>query len=108
LRVRLVRLLAITEVWSAGRMAVLGFLFLAEPDPWPQEPAPPDADGAVRFRGHGWFGRDEIASITVPADELHLRVWPADITFPLLQRFEDGPDGWHRLPDGWDPVTGAP
>ena len=108
LRVRLVRLLAVSEVWHAGRMAILGFLFLAEPDPWPQQPAPPDADGALRFHGCGWFDRADIASLNVPQDELYLRMWPDEITMPVMQRFETTPEGWKLLPDGWQPPLLAP
>jgi 8-oxo-dGTP pyrophosphatase MutT (NUDIX family) len=108
LRVRLVRLLAISEVWQAGRMAILGFLFLAEPDPWPQEPNPPNADGTLRFHGCGWFDRAEIASMRVAQDELYLRVWPDEVTLPVMQRFEATPEGWQRLPDGWQPPVADP
>jgi hypothetical protein len=66
----------------------VGFLFLAEPDPWPQEPALPEIDGLTRFYGYHWYRRDEIASLAVAPDELFLRHWPTEITQPLMWRFE--------------------
>jgi ADP-ribose pyrophosphatase YjhB (NUDIX family) len=97
--VRLTRLLAVREVWRGDAMKVVGFLFLAEPDPWPQTPSPQEQDGLNRFVGYGWFGREEIAGLRVPPDELYLRVWPTEIMTPVLQRFEDTPDGWRELRD---------
>lgn len=88
LHVRLVRLLSVSEFWRGDRMDGVGFLFLAEPDPWPQQPSPPAVDGLSRFRGYGWFRREEIANLRVPPDELYLRAWPTEITAPLMHRFE--------------------
>lgn len=97
LRVRLVRLLSISEFWRGNVLDGVGFLFLAEPDPWPQEADPPEADGLTRFHGYGWFSRDELGGINVAPDELFLRFWPTEIIEPIRWRFGD-----------WTTVSGSP
>ena len=98
LHVRLERLLSVSEVWRDGTMDLVSLLFLAEPDPWPQEPHPQEQDGLNRFVGYGWFSRDEIARLHVPSDELYLRQWLTHITTPALRHIEARPDGWYELP----------
>ena len=37
LRVRIERLINVTEHWRDGTLYGVGFVFLAQPDPWPQD-----------------------------------------------------------------------
>lgn len=89
LTVRLTRLLSVSEWWRGATLDGIGFLFLAEPDRWAQQPDPPEADGLTRFHGYGWFSRDEIRAIATPLDELFLRYWPTEIIEPIRWRFGD-------------------
>ena len=87
LRVRITKLLSIDEFWDGERLAVVGFLFLAEPEEWPQQVILPGVDGETLFHDHGWFGRDDLDGVDIPAMELCLSVWPADVGTPLFRRF---------------------
>ena len=59
LRLCLIRLLSVDQFWHAGKFQGVGFHFLAEPDPWPQEVRPPEFDGTTPFflTTAGWRGR---------------------------------------------------
>jgi len=86
LRVRAGRLLAVHEMYRRGVLAAVGFMFLMRPDPWPQECAIPERDGAAIFHGYGWFGRDEIGRLSIFPDDMILTTWPTDVEAPLWFR----------------------
>jgi 8-oxo-dGTP pyrophosphatase MutT (NUDIX family) len=90
LRVRLDRLLVVTEFWAEGRFDGIGFLFLASPDPWPQQVVLPEVDGENRFLRHGWFARDQLAALDMYDDEPCRSCWPADEMPPRLVRWQLG------------------
>lgn len=63
LRVRIKRLLAIDQFRLGDEMKGVGFLFLTEPDPWPQDVVLPEMDGRTRFHDHRWCSRDEYRAL---------------------------------------------
>jgi 8-oxo-dGTP diphosphatase len=89
LRVRLVRLISVDEFWHSGTFEGVGFNFLAEPNPWPQEVALPDFDGVARFLDFRWVTREEAPAF-VPDNrwELWTTEWPADIEHARVRRLE--------------------
>jgi ADP-ribose pyrophosphatase YjhB (NUDIX family) len=89
LRVRLLRLLSVDQFWHAGRFEGVGFVFLAEPDPWPQTVRIPAFDGATHFLDHRWITRDEYRDYA-PAEtwEFWTRTWPADLHETQVRRLE--------------------
>jgi 8-oxo-dGTP pyrophosphatase MutT (NUDIX family) len=89
LRVRLERLLTVTEFWKGAALHGVGFLFLATPDPWPQDVVLPDVDGIATFHGYGWFSREDVARLDVFPGELCLEIWPADIKDVLRLREDE-------------------
>jgi 8-oxo-dGTP diphosphatase len=88
LRVRLERLFEVTEFWHAGRFYEIGFLFVAAPDPWPQEVVLPQVDGNNRFLRYGWFSRDDLPVPDMYPDEPCLARWPADASPPPVRRLD--------------------
>lgn len=85
LRVRLERLIAVSEFWERGHFTGVGFLFLATPDPWPQEVRLPAVDGLTRFRSHRWVRREEVDAVDGRWEHHISRLaWPADIEHPLV------------------------
>jgi len=88
LHVRLQRLIAINEFWSSGRFWGVGFLFLAEPDPWPQEVLLPERDGSALFHDHAWFTRDQLPALNMPPEEFCLQHWPPEVTRPVVLHLE--------------------
>jgi ADP-ribose pyrophosphatase YjhB (NUDIX family)/N-acetylglutamate synthase-like GNAT family acetyltransferase len=92
LAVRVERLIAVSEFWERGHLTGVGFLFLATPDPWPQEVRLPAVDGITRFHSHRWVTRDEAVAVE-PRWEHHITrtAWPADIELPLFLRLETEP-----------------
>jgi ADP-ribose pyrophosphatase YjhB (NUDIX family) len=91
LTVRLERLIRISEFWESDRMTGVGFLFLATPDPWPQEVDLPPFDGISRFRSYRWCTRDEVHELPRwPYDITHT-AWPAEVEVPLVHRIEATP-----------------
>lgn len=91
LRVRLERLIAVHEMYRRDELFAVGFMFLARPEPWPQDVQLPERDGAAIFHAHGWFGRDDLAGLDIYSDEMILHTWPADVQSPLWFR-RDLPD----------------
>lgn len=92
LRVRLDRLIRISEFWDEGHFVGVGFLFLAHPDPWPQEVRLPELDGQTRFLEHRWCERDEVASLP---GRWHGHItrwaWPTDIRDAVIERIDTPP-----------------
>ncbi|MEX0750216.1 MAG: NUDIX hydrolase [Dehalococcoidia bacterium] len=89
LRVRIERLVAVFEMYRSDQLFAVGFTFLTRPDGWPQECALPERDGITTFHGHGWFTRDEAASLSIFPADMALKVWPSDVQTPLLLRLDD-------------------
>jgi 8-oxo-dGTP diphosphatase len=89
LRVHLVRLISVDEFWHGGKFEGVGFNFLAEPDPWPQEVVPPEFDGAARFLDFRWVAIDEAPAF-MPDNgwELWTTQWPADIQYTRVRRLD--------------------
>ncbi|HEX2884096.1 MAG TPA: bifunctional NUDIX hydrolase family protein/GNAT family N-acetyltransferase [Candidatus Limnocylindria bacterium] len=92
LSVRLERLIAVSEFWERGHLTGVGFLFLATPDPWPQEVSLPAVDGITRFLSHRWLTREETAALE-PRWRHHITrtAWPSDIEQPLFLRLDTDP-----------------
>ena len=89
LRVRLVRLLSVDEFWQADRLDGVGFVFLAEPAPWPQQVSLPDYDGDTRFLDHRWIAQDEVRRYaTQDSWEFWARFWPLDVRETLRRRID--------------------
>lgn len=94
LRVRLERLIRVSEFWDEGHFVGVGFLFLARPEPWPQEVRLPDYDGQTRFLDYRWCTRGQVAEL----DELwHGHItrhgWPTDLAEVTIQRIDSpGPE----------------
>ena len=80
LTVRIKRLLAADEDWREGKLDGLGFIFLAEPDPWPQEVKLASSDGPTTFLRHRWVTRDEARRLLAPpnADAAWMELWLHD------------------------------
>ena len=87
--VRLGRLVALDEYWRADQLIGFRFIFLAQPDPTDQSVALPAEDGGVRFLGHRWVARHELATLT-PLGRVDLcrEAWPPDLVEPLVRRIE--------------------
>jgi ADP-ribose pyrophosphatase YjhB (NUDIX family) len=87
LRVRVERLLSVTEFWQDGGMLGVGFLFLTVPDAWPQAVTLPERDGATLLLAHRWIDRSEF-------EVLHGKdgydfaglPWPLDVKEPVFRR----------------------
>jgi ADP-ribose pyrophosphatase YjhB (NUDIX family) len=89
LDVRLERLIRVSEFWHDGHLTGVGFLFLARPDPWPQEVSLPDQDGVTRFLDYRWCDREEAAQLEgLWEHDVSRTAWPPEITIPLFDRLE--------------------
>jgi ADP-ribose pyrophosphatase YjhB (NUDIX family) len=89
LRVKLVRLLSVDEFWHAGQLQRVGFVFLAEPDPWPQRVSLPDFDGDTRFLDHRWISEDEVQRFAVKDSwEFWACYWPLDVQETLHRKID--------------------
>ncbi|MGW5362057.1 NUDIX hydrolase [Actinopolymorpha pittospori] len=89
LRVKLVRLLSVDEFWHRGQLEHVGFVFLAEPDPWPQNVSLPDLDGDTRFLDHRWIAKDEVQHFAVKDSwEFWARHWPLDVRETLFRSLD--------------------
>ena len=87
LRVRLRRLLCVDQFWRDGGVYGIGFIFLAEPDGWPQEIVLPEADGSSRFLDHRWIDRSEFEALGGQPDYDFARLpWPEDVREPIFRR----------------------
>lgn len=93
LSVRVDRLIAVSELWERGHFTGVGFLFIATPDPWPQDVHLPAVDGITRFRSYRWVTRAQAATLE-PRWEHHITrtAWPPDVDRPLFLRLETQPD----------------
>lgn len=92
LRVRLERLIRIGEFWDDGIFMGVFFLFLATPDPWPQEVQLPELDGVTRFRSYRWCTRDEVAALNgLWVHHVARHAWPTEILSSRLDRLEVPP-----------------
>jgi 8-oxo-dGTP pyrophosphatase MutT (NUDIX family) len=91
LHVRLERLIRVSEFWDGDHLGGIGFLFLATPDPWPQEVRLPGVDGITRFLSYRWCSREEVSELARwPHDITHI-AWPPDITEVMMDRIEGQP-----------------
>jgi 8-oxo-dGTP pyrophosphatase MutT (NUDIX family) len=89
LRVRLLRLLSVDQFWHAGSFRGVGFVFLAEPDPWPQQVTLPAMDGKTRFLAHRWVTRAEaLAYIPPNSYDLWCHHWPPDLQQTLIRKHD--------------------
>ena len=89
LMVRVGRLVALDEYWDEGRLIGFRCIFLAAIDPLGQAVVLPAEDSGVRFLGHRWVGRDELATMTlIGRFDLCREAWPPDLVEPLLRRIE--------------------
>lgn len=87
LRVRLKRLLCIDQFWRADSLYGLGFVFLAEPEGWPQQVVLPERDGSTFFLDHRWIDRAEFEALQSDAAYDFARLpWPEDIPAPIFRR----------------------
>jgi ADP-ribose pyrophosphatase YjhB (NUDIX family) len=89
LRVRLKCLLCIDQFWRDGSVYGVGFIFLAEPEGWPQEVTLPVEDGTAKFLAHRWIDRREFDALqSDPEYDLARLPWPEDVMEPVLRRTE--------------------
>lgn len=89
LRVRLRRLLCVDQFWRNNNLYGIGFIFLAEPDGWPQEVVLPEVDGMSKFLGHRWIDNAEFRALVGHPDYDFARLpWPEDVLEPLFRRTE--------------------
>ena len=90
LRVRIERLLSISEFWQDGDMLGVGCLFLATPDPWPQTVVLPERDGATLFLAHRWIDEPEFSTLHgLPDYDLGGIGWPPALTSTVVRRAQD-------------------
>lgn len=77
------------EFWCAGQLERVGFVFLAEPDPWPQPVSLPAFDGDTRFLAHRWIRKDEVRRfVSEGSREFWACHWPLDVRETLLRRLD--------------------
>ncbi|MBI2761793.1 MAG: NUDIX hydrolase [Chloroflexi bacterium] len=89
LRVRLLRLLSVDQFWHAGLFRGVGFVFLAEPDPWPQRVTLPEIDGKTRFLDYRWVTRAEApAYVSQGSYDLWRHHWPPDLRETLIRKHD--------------------
>jgi ADP-ribose pyrophosphatase YjhB (NUDIX family) len=89
LRVKLRRLLSVEEFWHAGRIQGVGFVFLAEPDPWPQAVTIPAFDGPTRFLDYRWVTKEEAPRFAPNFSwEFWARYWPLEVHHTVLRKHE--------------------
>jgi 8-oxo-dGTP pyrophosphatase MutT (NUDIX family) len=90
LRVRLLRLLTVSEFATDDGRQVVGFLFLATPDPWPQDVRLPEMDGQTRFHDYRWCRREDIGSLNVSPSDLVRELWPPDVATAFMRPLPPG------------------
>jgi 8-oxo-dGTP pyrophosphatase MutT (NUDIX family) len=89
LTVRVDRVLRVSEYWEDRRFVGVGFLYLAHPDPWPQEVRLQAQDGLTRFLSYRWCTRDEVAALEDRwAYDITRIAWPPDIIAPIFDRLD--------------------
>jgi ADP-ribose pyrophosphatase YjhB (NUDIX family) len=87
LRIRLRRLLCVDQFWKDGGMYGIGFIFLAEPDGWPQDVVLPAEDDGTRFLGFRWIDRAEFGALQADPEYDFARLpWPEDIPEQIFRR----------------------
>lgn len=92
LEVRVERLIRVSEFREGDAFVGIGLLFLARPDPWPQEVRLPEADGLTRFRSYGWLDRAEVERLDGRwAHDITRSAWPPDIVEVIIDRIEGTP-----------------
>jgi ADP-ribose pyrophosphatase YjhB (NUDIX family) len=92
LEVRVERLIRVSEFREGETFVGVGFLFLARPDPWPQEVRLPEADGLTRFRSYRWLDRAEAERLDGRwAHDITRTAWPTDIVEVIIDRIEGTP-----------------
>ncbi|MGH2417886.1 MAG: GNAT family N-acetyltransferase [Candidatus Limnocylindria bacterium] len=91
LTVRLERLIRVSEFWQGEALEGIGFLFLGQPDPWPQEVRLPSVDGITRFRSYRWCTRREVAELARWPHHITHLVWPSDVAALRVDRIEATP-----------------
>jgi len=89
LKVRVERLLRVSEYWEGGQFVGIGFLFLTRPDPWPQEVQLLARDGLTRFLSYRWCTRAEVAQLEPRwLYDITRSAWPPEITTPIFDRLD--------------------
>jgi 8-oxo-dGTP diphosphatase len=92
LRVRVERLIRVGEFWDYGEFVGVVFVFLARPDPWPQEVRLAEIDGRTRLRSYRWATRAEVAAF---GELWHYHIartaWPTEIEVPRVDRLDFPP-----------------
>ena len=92
LEIRVDRLIRVSEFWEGETFVGLGLLFLAAPEPWPQEVRLPEADGLTRFRSYRWLERAEVERLDGRwAHDVTHTAWPPDIAEVIIDRIEGTP-----------------
>ena len=90
LNVRLIRLLSVDQFWHSGEFRGAGFVFLAAPEPWPQEVVIPEFDGRTQFLDYRWITKAEAEDFRLPENkwELWIHRWPTDIEETLIRKLD--------------------
>ena len=89
LKVRVERLLRVSEYWEGGQFVGIGFLFLTRPDPWPQEVRLLPQDGLTRFLSYRWCTRADLDALEDRwAYDITRVAWPPEITAPIFDRLD--------------------
>jgi ADP-ribose pyrophosphatase YjhB (NUDIX family) len=92
LEVRVERLIRVSEFREGESFVGIGLLFLATPDPWPQEVRLPEADGLTRFRSYRWLDRAEVERLDGRwAHDITYTAWPPDVAEAIIDRIEGTP-----------------
>lgn len=87
--VRVERPLRVSEYWEGGRFVGIGFVFLARPDPWPQEVSLLPVDGFTRNVSYRWCTRAEVEAMEGRwAYDITHSAWPPEITAPIFDRLD--------------------
>ena len=91
LHVRLQRLIRVSEFWDGDFLGGIGFLFLASPEPWPQQVKLPSVDGLTRFLSYRWCTREEVMELPRWSHNITHVTWPSDVTDLRIERVEAQP-----------------
>lgn len=89
LTIRIDRVLRVSEYWEHGLFVGIGFLFLAHPDPWPQEVRLQAEDGLTRFLSYRWCTQAEVVELEPRwAYDITRSAWPPAIAAPIFDRLD--------------------
>jgi hypothetical protein len=67
----------------------IGFVFLAEPDGWPQVLVLPEQDGSTKFLAYRWIDRSGFEALQGNPEYDFARLpWPEDVREPVFRRTE--------------------